>query len=81
MSELRALANVLTLGRFPVASREVIQAADELDALRGKVARLSELVDRIATEYPAVAGPDNCPPAPHACPKCEIYYLLRTGGE
>lgn len=37
-----------------------------------------EKLRRIAREFVAVAGPNNCPPAPHACPKCEIYHLLDT---
>ena len=41
-------------------------------------------VQRIAIEYPQVAGSNNCPasgpPQNHACPKCEIYHLLEQSG-
>lgn len=38
--------------------------------------KMRDTLERIAREYPHVAGPNDCPPAPHACSKCEIYHLL-----
>lgn len=51
----------------------------DCEANANLIAAAPELLDtleRIAREYPSVAGPNDCPPAPHACPKCEIYFLL-----
>lgn len=42
---------------------------------------LLDTLERIALEYPSVAGPNDCPPAPHACPKCEIYFLLAEAAD
>lgn len=39
-------------------------------------ADMQDTLERIASAYPSVAGPNNCPPSPHACDKCETYYLL-----
>lgn len=36
-----------------------------------------DIIERISREYPSAVGPDDCSLADnHACPKCEIYYLL-----
>ncbi len=42
---------------------------DEVDALQ-------EIMRRIEVEAESL-GADKCPPAPHACPKCEILFLVR----
>lgn len=44
-------------------------------------AQLQDMLERIAIAYPQVAGPNDCPPAPHACDKCEIYYLLAESAQ
>ena len=42
-----------------------------------KIAYLTNTLERIAIAYPEVAGPPfDCPPPPHACDKCEIFFLL-----
>ena len=41
---------------------------------------LCDTLDRIAKAYPSVAGPNTCPPPPHGCDKCEIYFLLEQAG-
>lgn len=48
---------------------------------RDEIKFLRDLLRRIAIEYPAVAGANECPPTPHGCPKCEIHFLLAEFAE
>ena len=54
----------------------VVAARDRIARLARQLRDAQDTLARIALEYPEVAGPNTCPPAPHACPKCEIYHLL-----
>lgn len=37
---------------------------------------LLDLITRICIAYKA-SVPEDCPPSPHACDKCEIHFLLQ----
>jgi hypothetical protein len=60
------------------------EAADEerrrtlknAEALKAERNLFAGLLRDIARAYPGAVGPDTCPPSPHACDKCEIYFLL-----
>lgn len=57
----------------PEVNAQVTALTTERDALR-------DTLQRIAIAYPVVAGPNTCPPSPHGCDKCEVYFLLEQAG-
>lgn len=72
----RSIADVVLMNRELFLSAQ--ESALQLAAAKEERDKFKDTLDRIATAYPQVAGPDDCPPSTHACDKCEIYFLLRN---
>lgn len=87
LESTRGYRKAAELERVEAEARATAAEAERDEAvkrLRGgllgveELARMRDTLERIGTEYPSVSGPITCPPAPHACPKCEIQFLLEA---
>lgn len=78
---LEALAtHADNMGREKACSEYSERANAKLAVIEKTIADIASLFERIKSESSAM-GADLCPPAPHACSKCEILFVANEGLE